>query len=99
MKQKTVSVNTDFEFILISSLRYVIGRKTYACSLVAEYIKKIWNKLSDNCKSCLQKDLQCEIDLADKGLKSKIYKEDPLGHECDRKTWENLNDWMMDKLV
>jgi hypothetical protein len=97
MKSKTVNVDVDFEFIVIAAMRYAIGRRSYAVSLVAEYIKRQWEKLSDNCRFCLKRDLEYEIDSADRGIKDGIYKEDPLGHHCDRRTWVDLNDWMKDQ--
>jgi hypothetical protein len=94
MKHKTVPVDNDFEFMILTSLRYAIGRRTYACSLVANYIKSIWDKLSLNCKILLKENLEREVDDADRGLKAGIYKEDPLGDKCNRETWKNLRDWM-----
>lgn len=95
---KSVPIDYEFQFVLIASMRYAIGRTSYAPSLISSYIKKYWDKLSYVCRALLQRELQYEIDQADKGLKNKIYTYDPLGNECDRKTWIDLNEWMKENI-
>ena len=80
LKVPTVNVNNDFEFILMSAMRYAIGRRTYACHLVAEYIKGVWDKLSDLTKSKLQQDLQKAICDADKDLEYQRNRK--ISHGC-----------------
>lgn len=78
-KNKVIPVDSDYEFILIASMRYVIGRRSYAPSLVANYIKKHWNDISDNCKFVLQRDLQYEIDQANRYIATQELKNNSSG--------------------
>lgn len=37
----SVVVNNKYEFILLSAMRYAVGRMSYAPHLVSEYIKEV----------------------------------------------------------
>lgn len=68
---------SDYEHIVISAVRYALGRMTYIVELTVNYIlQEIENdKLSDSCLNIILKDI--------KGTKN-------LGMECDREQWLKL---------
>ena len=70
---------TDYEHIIISAVRYALGRMTYIVDLTVAYVLKDIeeNKLSRNCLSVIKKDIESEKDL---------------GMECDKKDWKRLLD-------
>ena len=63
---------TDYEHMMISALRYAIGRRTYIVDITVNYILSELPKLSYPCKHVM-------IDDIEKG--------DRLGDECDREDW------------
>ena len=78
-EDKTVGTRlmTDYEHMIISAVRYALGRMTYIVGLTVDYVLKDIeeNKLSRNCLSVIKKDIESEKDL---------------GMECDKKDWCRL---------
>ena len=70
---------SDYEQMIISAVRYALGRMTYIVSLTVNYVLKDIeeNKLSKYCLSIMKKDIEDEKDL---------------GMECDKKDWQRLLD-------
>lgn len=66
---------TDYEYMLISALRYALGRRTYIVGMTAEYIENELPKLSDQCKAIMIEDIE---------------RQEQLGNECDREDWMQL---------
>ena len=68
---------TDYEHIVISAVRYALGRMTYIVKLTVNYILQEIeeDKLSDSCLDIIRKD---------------IYSTKNLGMECDKKLWIKL---------
>ena len=66
---------TDYEHMLISALRYAIGRRTYIVEITVNYILSELPKLSDSCKHVMIDDIE------------KAYS---LGDECDIQDWMRL---------
>lgn len=68
---------TDYEHIVISAVRYALGRMTYIVELTVNYIlEEIENdQLSDRCLDVIRKDIK----------EAKSY-----GMNCDRKLWIKL---------
>ena len=68
---------SDYEHMIVSAVRYALGRMTYIVSLTVNYVLKDTeeNKLSRNCLSVIKKDIESEKDL---------------GMECDKKDWQRL---------
>ena len=66
---------TDYEHMLISALRYALGRIKYKTSVTAERIENELPKLSDQCRAIM-------IDV--------IEQQEQLGNECDREDWMQL---------
>lgn len=66
---------SDYEHMLISALRYALGRRTYIVELTCKYIEQQIPMLSDQCKAIM-------IDV--------IEQQEQLGNECDREDWMQL---------
>ena len=69
---------SDYEHIVISAVRYALGRMTYIVELTVNYIMQQIDedKLSDSCLSIILEDIK----------ESKKY----LGMECDEEQWLKL---------
>ena len=70
---------TDYEHIVISAVRYVLGRMTYIVELTVNYIlEEIENdELSDRCLDVIRKDIK----------ETQNY-----GMDCDKAQWLKLLD-------
>ena len=68
---------SDYEHIVISAVRYALGRMTYIVELTVNYILQEIedDKLSDRCLGTIRDDIK----------KAKDY-----GMECDKKCWLKL---------
>lgn len=68
---------SDYEHIVISAVRYALGRMTYIVELTANYVLKDIedNKLSENCLIIIIKDIKSTKDY---------------GMECDKEQWLKL---------
>lgn len=64
--------------LLIYAFRYALGRKTYAVSTVANIIKDSWNKLSENDKKLIRREI-------DEALATGA-----AGHDMDRQQWQSI---------
>ena len=68
---------TDYEQMLISAMRYALGRRTYIVDLTCRYIERHMPILSDRCKDIMIKDIEEQESLG-------------YGDECDKKDWMRL---------
>ena len=66
---------TDYEHMMISALRYAIGRRTYIVEITVNYILSELPKLSDPCKHVMIDDIENAYSLGD---------------ECDIQDWMRL---------
>lgn len=71
--------DSDFRLILLSAMRYAMGRKTYMPSVVADYIKRHLPHLDDKFLTLAADDIQ-------------RYLEDYAEHEANSDLWQNLLD-------
>jgi hypothetical protein len=71
---------TDYEQMIISAVRYALGRMTYIVSLTVNYVLKDIeeNKLSDRCLSVIREDIEYER------------ARNNLGMRCDKDNWKKL---------
>ena len=67
---------TDYEHMLISALRYALGRRTYIVELTVNYIIKEMPTLSDQCKATMINDIKHPLGS--------------YGDECDKADWMHL---------
>ena len=56
-KTKTIPLDQDFEQMLISALRYALGRNSYIVKMTAEYISKFIPDLSNQPLLVMGRDL------------------------------------------
>lgn len=68
---------SNYEHIVVSAVRYALGRMTYIVELTVDYVlNEIENdKLSDYCLSLIKKDIENTKNL---------------GMECDKQKWMQL---------
>ena len=66
---------SDYEHMLISAMRYALGRRTYIVGMTTEYIENELPKLADQCKDVMIKDIESQRNYGD---------------ECDREDWMQL---------
>ena len=68
---------SDYEHIVISAVRYALGRMTYIVKLTIDYVLKDIEdkKLGDKCLWIINNDIEYQRDL---------------GMECDTKEWRRL---------
>lgn len=52
---------SDFEHMLISAVRYAIGRRTYIVEITCNYVAKQIPNLSENCKKVMIHDIEHPI--------------------------------------
>lgn len=69
----------DFRLILLSAMRYAMGRKTHMPSVIADYIKRHLPHLDDKFLTLAADDIQ-------------RYLEDYAEHEANSDLWKNLLD-------
>lgn len=67
---------TDYEHILISALRYALGRRTYIVEQTVNYIIKEIPRLSDSCKKVMIHDIEHPLG--------------GYGDPCDKEDWMRL---------
>lgn len=66
---------TDYEQILISALRYALGRRTYIVEITVNFIINELHSLSEYCKNIMIRDIE---------------EEHSYGDECDKENWMRL---------
>lgn len=66
---------TDYEHMIVSAMRYAIGRRTYIVELTVNYIIAELPKLSDYCKGIMIKDIESATSYGD---------------DCDKQEWIKL---------
>ncbi len=104
-----VLADRDTGFVAISAVRYCIGRRTYAPSLVADWLRRVWRYLDRGTHSVIARDVQEAIrdyerhlpggDLDDASDNLRQWSARSLGDDCDRAVWYNLRDWMREQGV
>ena len=74
---------TPEEQMLISAVRYALGRMSYIVGITCEFVATVRGKLSKQCIEIIIRDIEEEM---------KRYHDfgQLLGMECDERTWENL---------
>lgn len=74
---------TPEEQMLISAVRYALGRSTYIVGVTCDFVASVKNKLSKCCIAILIHDIYGELEIAhDLGR--------TLGDECDEREWIDL---------
>lgn len=68
---------TNYEQMLISAVRYALGRRTYIVGTTCEYVLQELPKLSKECVKIMIMDIKKQGELG-------------YGYECDRTDWIQL---------
>ena len=70
---------SDYEQIVVSAVRYALGRKTYIVGITVDYVMKeiTDNKLSKKCLWVIRSDIEHQ---------------EFLGMHCDKTDWKKLLD-------
>lgn len=71
------------ELMLISAVRYALGRQSYIVGATCEYVASIVDKLSADCLRILIRDISAEIEMYNNLGRT-------CGMECDEKNWLKL---------
>ncbi|CAM2868792.1 preprotein translocase subunit SecG [Glaesserella parasuis] len=91
---KTVSVNhRTFQTLAIQSLRYCMGRRTFAVKDCVELIRGHWQDLTKHAKDIIIRDLDEALQSHEDDLRDNrgyCY----LGDQCDYQKWKNLREWI-----
>lgn len=80
---KTMEDHYATGMVAIGALRYCIGRRSYAPSMVQDWIKTFWGSLKPGDKLCIFKD-----------VKEFVESDRNLGDECDAVDWKNFLKWI-----
>ena len=84
MKHNKVLIDrSHLEFLLWTSMRYCMGRKTYVTSSYEDVVKSVKHLIHPTVKEGLVKDLKREMDLAKE-------RGEFLGQACDHESWEEV---------
>ena len=73
---------TDYEHIIVSAVRYALGRRSYIVEKTIDYVASQLSKLSDRCIEVMLKDI-------DKAV---------FEFSFDRKTWECLTEQLEEEM-
>ena len=84
--EKSVAIDETFEQMMISSVRYALGRMSYIVRITVEYILWILPNLSDWCIDVMKKDIDAQFRTGNVGM------------ECDMRDWLRLRNVMKDAL-
>lgn len=99
-KGNMIKISADhLGWLLLCSMRYAIGRRTYAPSMTCDIIREHWKKLQQKDRDLLQRDLKEQVLYADKYDPERGIAGKWLGSACDEKTWRDMLVWMEEKWV
>jgi hypothetical protein len=81
--------------IIVSSLRYYMGRSTIAVSSYVRFLEENWEHLTNDSKWLIEREVEREIERDDvERVASKMSGKNsdflPLGMDCDRDQWDRL---------
>ncbi len=85
--RKTVVLDKDLETMLISAMRYALGRRSYMVSLTVGFLIPLLPQLSDWCLNVMIRDLVEEYTLA-----ARVTSYSPLGDPCDVAEWDRMKE-------
>ena len=73
----------------VGATQYHLGRMTYAVSDFCDLLIGSWNELGENTKTILKRYIEEEF-LRDDESRRRGDSYHPLGHDMDRKSWEQV---------
>lgn len=84
-RAKTIPLDAETEQMLISAVRYALGRRTYIVSVTVDYIAGILHDISTDALCILYEDLKRAFALYERSGGSV-----GLGDDCDAEDWKRL---------
>jgi phosphoribosylformimino-5-aminoimidazole carboxamide ribonucleotide (ProFAR) isomerase len=78
MKNTQTKMKQTDETLIIFAMRYAIGRRTAAPSMVADKIIEVWPQLQEWTQKQMQREISVEIDRGNGG------------DRCDVETWKKV---------
>lgn len=80
-----IELNKHTEQMLVSAVRYALGRRTYIVSVTVDYMLPILPMLSDWCLEIMERDLDDAFRMYER-TKGQI----GLGDSCDAEDWQRF---------
>lgn len=76
-----LSVNmNDFQFVCNCAVRYALGRRTYAVSIVVEFVQSHMDQMDILAVNSMIRNIEAQADYGEKAY----------GDDCDKKLWMEL---------
>lgn len=85
-------LRTPGDEIALFAFRYALGRMTYAPEMVVSYIVAAYESLSDATVTAIKRELDEELERDKR--RREAGKRGSIGDECDRETWERLQEFI-----
>lgn len=82
---------TPEEQMLISAVRYALGRQSYIVGITAQFVASIKDKLSPNCINIIIRDIEKELEMYHRVNMT-------LGMDFDEETWLRLRDFLKENI-
>lgn len=74
-----IKLETDLEqFIVVAAFRYALGRRSYAVSIITQWLIKNWNEIHPNDQKLIKKEIQEALD------------NNRAGMEMDEQRWKKV---------
>ena len=78
-EKMTIILETDLEqFVVIAAFRYTLGRRSYAVSIITQWLIKNWDNIHINDQNLIRSEIQDALD------------HDCAGMEMDKQEWERV---------
>lgn len=72
--------------LLVSAVRYALGRKTYIVSETARELRRVWNDLPSTVQDVIIRDIRADLELWQRTPEF-------APHQCDIEEWQQLLDY------
>jgi len=89
-------LNDNLNHMLMSAVRYALGRRTYMVGMTCDYISTLIPKLSDQAISVMERDIREQDKVTTLNDGTVI---DHLGDGCDRADWVKLLHKLQDEMA
>ena len=73
------------DWMIHQSVRYCLGRRSYAVSECTEWLIENWPEIPENTRAIIRNDVEAEFE---RGMRCPGMK--PLGDDMDRRKWFNV---------
>jgi len=85
------------DIMAIAAFRYCLGRSTYIVGDCADWLIGQWHNICEGAQNVIRRDLDeaFKTDDDDRNDGSNYL---TLGHDCDRKEWERVREFIKEKV-